>query len=214
MKSVLHGLAAAFVLATAAALSPVPAAASYTFQSLYSFCSSLDCSKGQYPHGILNLSGKLYGTTSAGGVAGVGVVFEFSPSEKKSGYRVLYSFCARANCADGANPEGPLIVDEAGNLYGTTDLGGKRNLGTIFKLTPNGKGNKWALTVLYDFGAQPRDGSYPLGALAYQGRASGAPYDGVSPLFGLTEGGGYPSQGGTVFELQAPADKESKSKWD
>jgi len=51
----------------------------------------------------------------------------------------LYSFCSQTNCADGAEPAGPLIMDAAGNLYGTTMSGGKYisgGGGVVFKLTP------------------------------------------------------------------------------
>jgi uncharacterized repeat protein (TIGR03803 family) len=59
---------------------------------------------------------------------------------------VLYSFCSVANCTDGADPTAGLIADGAGNLYGTTYLGGADGDGVVFKLAPNG-----TETVLYSF---------------------------------------------------------------
>src|SRR5580704_13924608 len=63
---------------------------------------------------------------------------------------VLYSFCQQQNCADGAEPEGPLVADSAGSLYGATGSGGSTNrfdgCGTVFRLAPDG-----TETVLYAF---------------------------------------------------------------
>jgi uncharacterized repeat protein (TIGR03803 family) len=66
-----------------------------------------------------------------------------------STYSVLYNFCQKANCADGATPQAPPTLDRAGNLYGTTAQGGVvgyPGYGVVFELSPNGKE-----TVLYAF---------------------------------------------------------------
>src|SRR5437870_768475 len=63
----------------------------------------------------------------------------------------LYSFCSQTNCTDGAQPEGPLIMDTSGNLYGTTMSGGKYisgGGGVVFKLTRNAIGTGWTQTIL------------------------------------------------------------------
>jgi uncharacterized repeat protein (TIGR03803 family) len=89
---------------------------------------------GGYLTGPLRFSGgNLYGTVSPGGAHGEGYVYEFSPG---TGVRTdSYDFGAYS--ADGANPFSGIVRDSAGNLYGTTDIGGTYGFGTIFKLTPN-----------------------------------------------------------------------------
>jgi hypothetical protein len=97
-------------------------------------------SEGQTPYDglIADAAGNLYGTTYAGGVivsgfpdgcsGWCGTVFTLTPSGT---LRVLHSF----TFSDGANPVGGLIADAAGNLYGTTRVGGSNIYGTVFKQT-------------------------------------------------------------------------------
>jgi uncharacterized repeat protein (TIGR03803 family) len=81
---------------------------------------------------ISDAAGNLYGTTEAGGLFDAGIVFMLDKTGKES---VLHSFNTRS---DGWQPEGSLIRDAAGNLYGTTYNGGlgRHRNGTIFKITP------------------------------------------------------------------------------
>src|SRR5260370_16057255 len=105
---------------------------------------------------------------------------------------VLYSFCPQSGCADGADPAADVIMDAAGNLYGTTVGGGSlHNAGVVFQLTPSGSG--WAQHVLYSFCAQSgcADGSSPYAGLIMDGKGN---------LFGTTSTGGAYS-GGTAFAL-------------
>jgi uncharacterized repeat protein (TIGR03803 family) len=106
---------------------------------------------------------------------------------------VLYNFCQQSGCPDGARPNGELVFDAAGNLYGTTTTGGANNggQGTVFELSPSKGG--WTETVLYSFCAQPNctDGYAPSGPLIF---------DSLGNLYGTTGGGGT-GGGGTVFEL-------------
>jgi uncharacterized repeat protein (TIGR03803 family) len=86
-----------------------------------------------------------FGTTYAGGANGAGAVFE-----RAHGHRtILYSFCARPNCADGGNPLTNVVPLKDGSLIGTTSTGGRGD-GTIFRLSP-APGGKWAETTLFDF---------------------------------------------------------------
>jgi uncharacterized repeat protein (TIGR03803 family) len=96
---------------------------------LYSFTGSTD---GQYPVARLvqDKMGNLYGTTYSGGAKGYGTIFKLNSSGHKT---LLYSF---GNGAEGAYPLAGLIMDSAGNLYGTTSAGGKHGFGTVFKLIP------------------------------------------------------------------------------
>ena len=82
-------------------------------------------------------AGNLYGTTSGGGVNGTGTVFKMTPVQGGSwSETVLHNFGA-ANGSDGDYPEGSLILDHAGNLYGMSYLGGGHyNSGTVFSITP------------------------------------------------------------------------------
>jgi uncharacterized repeat protein (TIGR03803 family) len=110
-------------------------------------------------------------------------------------YQVLYSFCSQANCADGSMPIlTALVMDQAGNIYGTTGNGGTKNEGVIFKLTPGAKG-QYAYQVLYSFCALAdcADGSMPYGAPIV---------DTAGNVYGATTYGG-PAYGGSgeVYEL-------------
>ncbi len=94
----------------------------------------------------MDAAGHLYGTTAGGGAHdGIGTVFELTPNAAKTKWieTVLYSFCAHVvgkNCTDGAAPEAGLIMDAAGQLYGTTEEGGAHagpfgaGGGTVFEL--------------------------------------------------------------------------------
>jgi len=87
--------------------------------------------------------GNFYGTAFRGGNFNDGTIFRISPTGK---FKVLYSFCSLANCADGASPQYPPIQGRDGNLYGTALGGGTRQGGVFYKLTPGG-----AYRVLYNF---------------------------------------------------------------
>jgi uncharacterized repeat protein (TIGR03803 family) len=106
---------------------------------------------------LLDGNGNLFGTTQVGGAHKGGTVFEITSSGSE---KVLYSFCSKANCADGESPLGALVVDALGNLYGTTLVGGSsacsEGCGTVFKL--NGSRRE---TVLTAFNKQ--NGEFPGG---------------------------------------------------
>jgi len=145
---------------------------------------------GQYPAGLIfDGSGNLYGTTDVGGKYDYGTVFELSP-KTGGGWAetVLHNF--DYNHKDGTLPEPSLIFDRSGNLYGTTDLGGKYEYGTAFELSPKAGGG-WTETVLHSFNHNGKDGTYPYAGLIV---------DADGNLYGTTwEGGKYGD--GTVFEL-------------
>jgi uncharacterized repeat protein (TIGR03803 family) len=190
----------------AVAASPV-AAAVPGFGDLHDFCSQAQCADGEYPAAPLeaDAAGDLFGTTALGGADGWGTIFELVP-RKKAGYKykVLHSFCGEANCTDGSDPQSGLVIDTAGNLYGTTKFGGAQNGGTVFELVRRDEGK---LKILHSFcaqGAACADGSAPMyDGLTYQGAGSGTPYDGVSPLYGTTIYGGENNAGysGTVYGI-------------
>jgi hypothetical protein len=152
------------------------------YKTLYKFKGGTDQAPGNL---IFDAAGNLYGT-SGGGTYGGGAVLELRPSSDGSWTEsVLYSFCSLTNCVDGQGPNGPLIFDQAGNLYGTTYSGGtgvNGGLGgTVFKLTPNSDGS-WTESVLYSFcvaGWPCNDGLAPEAGLIF---------DQAGNLYGTTSG--------------------------
>lgn len=197
-----------------------PAHAAPTFKTLYGFCLQSGCTDGVNPEAgvVQDASGNLYGVTQGGGSA-FGTVFELVPGKTKWTYKQVYSFCAQQGCVDGVSPRAALIVDTAGNLYGTTSGGGANGGGVAFELTK--KKNIWTLLVLHAFcsegGSACTDGSQPSGtdigasgSLAYSGAAAGQLYDGTSPLYGTTETGGA-NNAGVAFVLTQAAGTWSES---
>jgi uncharacterized repeat protein (TIGR03803 family) len=146
---------------------------------LYRFKGGLD---GASPLGgvVVDSSRNVYGTTWVGGLYGYGTVFQV---DRHGHENVLHSF---AGGADGANPMGGLLLDGAGNLYGTTSAGGPSGFGTVFMV--DAARNE---SVLYSFmgGA---DGAYPYSNLIMSTTGN---------LYGTASQGGCLSGGGTVFEL-------------
>jgi len=117
----------------------------WTESVLYSFTGGSDGINP--PAGVtLDTHGNLYGTTSFGGAYGVGVVYELSPSSSGWTETILYNF---QGLNDGQNPVGGVVLDRAGNLYGTTFDGGVNGGGTVYELSPSSGG--WTFTVLYSF---------------------------------------------------------------
>lgn len=96
---------------------------------IYSFGGGADGS-GPKAGLVIDASGNLYGTTYMGGASGNGTVFKVTPAGVES---VLYSFGA---APDGAYPQGGLVMDARGNLYGTTSAGGASGAGTVFRIAP------------------------------------------------------------------------------
>ncbi len=141
---------------------------------------------------VMDSSGNLYGTTVNGGPSAAGTAFELTPSGTEI---VLHNFSGPASGgsnADGAEPFAPLTMDKAGNLYGTTELGGAYGLGTVFKLTPSG-----GYSILHNFSGSsgsPSDGTEPY--------AGPLVMDKSGNLYGTTAFGGT-SNVGTVFEISA-----------
>jgi len=160
--------------------------ASGKVKSLYAFAPSAG---GTYPWSGLTLdaAGNLYGTTQRGGGRGdAGVVYKLTPNGKET---VLYSFAGGPT--DGERPQTGVVLDQAGNIYGTTSIGGADNYGTIYKLTPSGQE-----TVLHSF-TDGADGAYPTGIAL----------DSAGNLYGTTAEGGTgtrtDAQEGVVFEIDA-----------
>ena len=83
-----------------------------------------------------------------------------------SNYTVIHSFCAEADCADGAVPYSALAIDGSGTIYGTTKTGGAANAGAVFMLKPDKKRQNWTYSVLHSFcTGDCADGKHPYGGL-------------------------------------------------
>jgi uncharacterized repeat protein (TIGR03803 family) len=151
---------------------------------LYSFAAQPDA---QYPEAALirDEAGNFYGTTSAGGVYGLGTVFELDTSGHES---VLYSFAGSFN-SDGQGPDTALLRSPNGDLYGTTFQGGN-GIGTVFKVDTSGHE-----TILHAFGSVPNDGAYPESPLAFDSQGN---------IYGTTiQGGTVGLPGGILFQISA-----------
>jgi uncharacterized repeat protein (TIGR03803 family) len=161
---------------------------------------------------IFDKAGNLYGTTQYGGTGictfsstpGCGTVFELSP-KKGGGWveKILHNFVDDG--LDGTAPQAALILDAAGNLYGTTAYGGSGNsfscayqpgCGTVFELSPIAGGG-WTERVIHNFNEDGIDGLIPETSLIF---------DAAGNLYGVTDSGGSAYYGsGTVFELSPQA---------
>jgi uncharacterized repeat protein (TIGR03803 family) len=167
-----------------------------------------------HPRGRLIIDkGVIYGTNT-GGAYGGGTVFKLTPPAKgKTAWTETILFAFKSG-KEGGDPEGGLIMDAAGDLYGMTEKGGIKNCppnsafipngcGVIFKLTPAGTGTLWKETILHSFRGGA-DGANPLGELAIDTKGN---------LYGTTSNGGVHGctiSGvlygcGTIFKLAPPA---------
>jgi uncharacterized repeat protein (TIGR03803 family) len=163
---------------------------------LHVFTGGSDGENPEYGSLTMDKAGNLYGTTYSGGVDPCGqnvcgTVFEVTPNGAET---VRHGFTGFAGEADGAGPEGGVSTDSAGNLFGTTSVGGADNDGAVFMLAPDA-----SEAVLYSFCAQAHcsDGGEPQAAVIR---------DDAGNLYGTTYAGG--NQGclggfgcGTVFRL-------------
>jgi uncharacterized repeat protein (TIGR03803 family) len=192
-------------------LSPNPTGG-WTENNLHYFLS------GAYPQGglVFDKAGNLYGTTLEGGTYGKGTIFELSPgSDGAWSFHTIYNF--RGYPSDGDTAMAGLIVDAAGNLYGTTQKGGSSancvggagkpdGCGAVFELSFTA--GQWGEKLLHSFEGSSGDGANPSGSLIF---------DGAGNLYGTTAKGGNDSHAclvnkipscGIVFELSPVAGGE------
>src|SRR5579872_7555562 len=144
---------------------------------------------GRTPYGglVRDKAGNLYGTTYEGGIVGCvdgcGTVYKVDTTGTET---VLHSFAG--GTTDGCFPYAGLLLDKAGNLYGTTQACGASGYGIVFKVSKGGK-----LTILHNFAGGTADGANPLyGSLLMD--AKGA-------LYGVAQYGGTANQG-VVYKLK------------
>ena len=178
-------------------------------EDIFDFClhpHNFECLGGSVPEFRLawDASGNLYGVTTEGGADDGGVVFQLEYSGSAWKEHVLHSF--RDSQSDGYRPYAGPVVDQAGNVYGTTAQGGggagcePTGCGSVYRLS-KGKNGQWAETILYNFPDYPKNGGGP---------SAGLVFDQAGNLYGTATGGGDPSCScGVVFKL-AP---ETGGKW-
>jgi uncharacterized repeat protein (TIGR03803 family) len=140
---------------------------------------------------VFDPAGNLYGVTQYGGTGSCqglscGVVYKLTPSGSGWTETVIHNF---AGGNDGYWPASGLILDAAGNLYGTALEGGGGGNGVLYELSAS---NGWTETILHTF--QQSDGCFPSGTLIA---------DRSGNLYGLTFACG-PYDGGTAYELSQP----------
>ncbi|MGA8877406.1 MAG: choice-of-anchor tandem repeat GloVer-containing protein [Candidatus Korobacteraceae bacterium] len=152
---------------------------------IHDFLGTPDGESPYYVDPVFDPAGNLYGTTYQGGLHGGGTVFQLTNSGGQWTENILYNFAG----SDGQYPESGVILDAAGNAYGTTESGGAHENGSVYKLTPSGGG--WTLTTLYDFPNASSDGANPISPLLL---------DSAGNLYGTASADG-PAGFGTVFEL-------------
>jgi uncharacterized repeat protein (TIGR03803 family) len=159
------------------------------YQVIHKFSSS------SWPRPVLvDDSGNVFGMTTYGGKYNGGALYKLAANTWHE--TTLHNFCADTNCADGKQPTGKLLTDSAGNLFGTTAIGGSSDDGVVFERPPGG-----GYHVVHDFCslADCADGAVPN---------AGVTIDSSGNLFGTASTGGGNSQKGVVFEL-APGGAET-----
>jgi hypothetical protein len=213
---------------------PAQLGGAWTETILYTFTGGTD---GENPAGvILDAKGNIFGTTSGGGSFGIGdqygnswsgggTLFELVPTVLQNkpwseNLPFIFPPCVSSPfggyveaCGTSSQPEGKLVFDTAGNLYGTTELGGSATIcsshgtafpgcGTVFQLVPPAvAGGSWTQNIIYIFAnSSTMDGAFPVGRLTF---------DRLGNLYGTTMDGCIPwlcNPGlGSVFELSPPA---------
>jgi choice-of-anchor C domain-containing protein len=179
-------------------LTPPASGTTWTETVLYRFTGGND---GGVPFDInRDSAGNIYGTTSNGGAYGKGVVFKLAQAGTGVWHETVLHAFQGGN--DGAVPVAGVIIDQSGNLYGTTTQGGSANCsagcGTVYELTPPTSGTAWPEAILYRFRGLS-DGQNPQANLIL---------DSAGALYGTTAAGGSSNCTGgcgTVFKLTAPA---------
>ena len=164
-----------------------PSGSGWTQKTLYPLQGPSD---GGHPIAgvIFDNSGNLYGATAEYGTGGGGTVFQLTPSGSNWVFHLLQSFSSTNSLC---GPQWNLLMDPAGNLYGTTYCDGANNLGNVWELSPSGGG--WTYKSLHEF-TGAGDGGYPDGGLVFDRNGN---------LYGTAYGGGA-SGHGVVWEITFP----------
>jgi uncharacterized repeat protein (TIGR03803 family) len=164
----------------------------WTYTILYGFCALSGCTDGRTPQFgslVFDAAGNIYGATQGGGSQNYGTVFKLTPSGGSWTESVLHSFCSAANCTDGVEPIGGIVLDAHNNIYGVTPGGGTQNLGVAYELSQSG--GSWTETVLQNFCENCASGYHPQQTMILDANGN---------LYGNTYQGGTLAKG-VAFEL-------------
>ena len=169
---------------------PAVKGGAWTESAIYSFKTS----DGHLPTVgaalAITQNGTLYGTTVQGGTWSGGTLYQLTTQDGINYTEtILYSF---GELADANIPNGPILLDSAGSLYGVTFAGGAYNQGTVYKFVPAANGNPATESILYSFGGTTASGKTPIGNLLF---------DASGNIYGVTTYGGSKSSNGIVYEL-------------
>ncbi len=169
---------------------PVPPKTGWTYAILHNF--TLSNGEGHPISPLLFYKGELYGSSSIGYVGGPGgTLFKLTPpvAPKKAWTKTnLYTFTG----SNGDGPNGKLLVDKSGALWGTTFSGGAKNCGTVYKMSPPAGSKKtWTYTLIHSFNDKP-DGCNPTNY--------GLATDASGKIYGATNSGGAKGNG-SIFMI-------------
>lgn len=156
----------------------------WNISTLYEFRGSGDGNNPYFGEVAFDPAGNVYGTSMNDGQYGGGTVWKLSHANGTWTETILHNF---GNGQDGSTPMHGVIIDSAGNLYGTTYQGGTVGNGTVFELSPSG--GSWTETILANIEGTAL-GGYPEAGLVM---------DAAGNLYGATSIGGVGD--GSVFEL-------------
>jgi uncharacterized repeat protein (TIGR03803 family) len=151
------------------------------------FCAKGKCGFGPDQQLVTDGTGNYFGLTTSGGKYHNGTAYELFPSGDQLETKTIFDFTVPLGLESGG-----LVRDTSGNLYGVTDR-------LVYELVPNADKTRWHEKTLYTF-SDEENGAHPQRTLTYFGAASGAPYDGIEPLYGVTALGGN-NEHGVVFSL-------------
>ena len=182
-----HGVGTAFIM--------TPSGKTWKEKIIHNFAGGSD---GAYPFGniIVGKNGYFYGTTQYGGPTyNAGTVYSLFTARGVWVHKSVYAFQGGGG---GIYPLAGVVMDSAGNLYGTTYQGGASNYGTAYELKA-GKNNKFSWKLLYSFKGGNTDGAYPY--------YTGLILDSKNNLYGVNYNGGSSSNYGTVYELKLSSGK-------
>jgi len=171
----------------------------WTEKTLHGFKGNTD---GANPNGglVLDSEGDVYGTTVLGGGTGCqgpgcGTAFELRPPPKTGGAWTEKMIHIFTDGGDGADPNGGLIFDANGALYGTAGGGGDQRLGVVFRLARTEQGRSWIETVLHHFTVE-KGGRNPWGPVTF---------DTTGNLYGTAHAAASDKFGGVVFAMKPTA---------
>ncbi len=156
----------------------------WTENVLYRFPQDISQGGDIYGGLLLDQAGNFYGTANYGGPGGGGTAYQLTDTNGSWAFSRFYAFTGSSTCG----PYATLIMDQTGNLYGTTGCDGTYSAGSVFKLTPSG--GTWTYESLHDF-TGGTDGGVPTGSVVFDLKGN---------ILGTTQVGGANGKG-VVFEI-------------